>query len=276
MGCRCANTHEEEYEINKRNMTEENIYNNNNEKNEMNNSNNNFSNNDFNSDKNKTNFSPDVKEVENFNENEGTPPNPDMERENNEISKNQKYLNYPERIIEIINTIRQDPASYADVVIDSMKNIVEDNNKDDSTKNKIIYKKKVKVALTRGKPAFLEAAEHLKNTEPLPPLEFVPEICIPLPEDESEMKDTNFLKKKVIELKKEGINIDIFYKDLVKIPEVSALLMIVDDSGRNAGKKRMTLLDKDVKYIGVNSKFIGKTFIAYLSFVKSDTNEALS
>ena len=276
MGCRCANTHEEEYEINKRNMTEENIYNNNNEKNEMNNSNNHFSNNDFNSDKNKTNVSPNVKEVENFNENEGTPPNPDMERENNEISKNQKYLNYPERIIEIINTIRQDPASYADVVIDSMKNIVEDNNKDDSTKNKIIYKKKVKVALTRGKPAFLEAAEHLKNTEPLPPLEFVPEICIPLPEDETEMKDTNFLKKKVIELKKEGINIDIFYKDLVKIPEVSALLMIVDDSGRNAGKKRMTLLDKDVKYIGVNSKFIGKTFIAYLSFVKSDINEALS
>ena len=90
------------------------------------------------------------------------------------------------------------------------------------------------------------------------------------------MKDANFLKKKVIELRKEGINIDIFYKDLVKIPEVSALLMIVDDSGRNAGKKRQTLLDKDVKYIGVNSKFVGKTFIAYLSFVKSDNNEVLS
>ena len=275
MGCRCANSNEEEYEINKRNMAEENIYNNNNEKNELNNSNNHFSNNDYNSDKNKTNFSPIAKEAENFQENEAVP-YPDIERENNEISKNQKYLNYPERIIDIINTIRQDPVSYADVVIDSMKNIVEDNNKDDSTKNKIIYKKKVKVALTRGKPAFLEAAEHLRNTEPLPPLEFVPEICIPLPEDELDMKDTNFLKKKVIELRKEGINIDIFYKDLVKIPEVSALLMIVDDSGRNAGKKRQTLLDKDVKYIGVNSKFVGKTFIAYLSFVKSDNNEVLS
>ena len=275
MCCRCANSNEEEYEINKRNMAEENIYNNNNEKNELNNSNNHFSNNDYNSDKNKTNFSPIAKEAENFQENEAAP-NPDIERENNEISKNQKYLNYPERIIDIINTIRQDPVSYADVVIDSMKNIVEDNNKDDSTKNKIIYKKKVKVALTRGKPAFLEAAEHLRNTEPLPPLEFVPEICIPLPEDELDMKDTNFLKKKVIELRKEGINIDIFYKDLVKIPEVSALLIIVDDSGRNAGKKRQTLLDKDVKYIGVNSKFVGKTFIAYLSFVKSDNNEVLS
>ena len=198
---------------------------------------------------------------------------------NEEIDKaelNKKYADYPEKITELINNIREDPVGYADIVESAIENIIVEEDKEDPSLQRLIYKKKVKVALTRGKPAFLEAAEHLKNTEPLPPLEFVPEICIPLPEDESEMKDTNFLKKKVIELKKEGINIDIFYKDLVKIPEVSALLMIVDDSGRNAGKKRMTLLDKDVKYIGVNSKFIGKTFIAYLSFVKSDTNEALS
>ena len=275
MGCRCANSHEEEYEINKRGANKENIFNNK-EGNELNNSKNHFSNNDFNSDKNNnTNFSPNLNDGKYFHGNEESQ-NIDMDQEKQEILRNQKYLNYPERIIEIINNIRQDPVSYADVVLDSMKNIVEDNNKNDATKNKIIYKRKVKVALTRGKPAFLEAAEDLRNTEPLPPLEFVPEICIPLPEDEFDMKDNNFLKKKVIELKKEGINIDIFYKDLVKIPEVSALLMIVDDSGKNAGKKRMTLLDKNIKYIGVNSKFVGKTFIAYLSFVKGDNNDLSS
>jgi len=275
MGCRCANSHEEEYEINKREATKENIFKNK-EGNELNNSKNHFSNNDFNSDKNNnTNFSPNLNDNKYFHGNEESQ-NIDMDQEKQEILRNQKYLNYPERIIEIINNIRQDPVSYADVVLDSMKNIVEDNNKNDATKNKIIYKRKVKVALTRGKPAFLEAAEDLRNTEPLPPLEFVPEICIPLPEDEFDMKDNNFLKKKVIELKKEGINIDIFYKDLVKIPEVSALLMIVDDSGKNAGQKRMTLLDKNIKYIGVNSKFVGKTFIAYLSFVKADNNDLSS
>ena len=276
MGCRCANSHEEEYEINKREANKENMLNSNKEGNELNNSNNHFSNNDFNSEKNnRTNFSPNINEGRYIQGNEESP-NADMEQEKQEILKNQKYLNYPEKIIEIINTIRQDPVSYADVVIDSMKNIVEDNNKNDATKNKIIYKKKVKVALTRGKSAFLEAAEDLRNTEPLPPLEFVPEICIPLPEDELDMKDNNFLKKKVIELRKEGIHIDVFYKDLVKIPEVSALLMIVDDSGKNAGKKRMTLLDKNIKYIGVSSRFVGKTFIAYLSFVKGDNNEISS
>ena len=276
MGCRCANSHEEEYEINKREATKENMFNSNKEGNELNNNNNHLSNNDFNSEKNnRTNFSPNINEGRYIQGNEESR-NADMEQEKQEILKNQKYLNYPEKIIEIINTIRQDPVSYADVVIDSMKNIVEDNNKNDATKNKIIYKKKVKVALTRGKSAFLEAAEDLRNTEPLPPLEFVPEICIPLPEDELDMKDNNFLKKKVIELRKEGIHIDVFYKDLVKIPEVSALLMIVDDSGKNAGKKRMTLLDKNIKYIGVSSRFVGKTFIAYLSFVKGDNNEISS
>ena len=277
MGCRCANSHEEEYEINKRNMTENNNINNNNnennnlEKNDMNNSNNN----DINSEKNKNNFSPNSNNSQNknLNEHEEQKPNINMNINNQEISKNLKYLNYPEKLIEIINTIRQDPPAYANIVIDSMKNIVEDNNKDDLTKNKIIYKKKVKVALTTGKQAFLQAAQELKNTEPLPPLEFVHEICIPLPENENEMKDANFLKKQVLELKKEGIKIDVFYKDLVKIPEVSALLMIVDDSGKNAGRKRMTLLDKDIKYIGVNSKFVGKSFIAYLSFAKSNEND---
>ena len=275
MGCRCANSHEEEYEINKREATKENIFKNK-EGNELNNRKNHFSNNDFNNDKNNnTNFSPNLNDGKYFHGNEESQ-NIDMDQEKQEILRNQKYLNYPERIIEIINNIRQDPVSYADVVLDSVKNIVEDNNKNDATKNKIIYKRKVKVALTRGKPAFLEAAEDLRNTEPLPPLEFVPEICIPLPEDEFDMKDNNFLKKKVIELRKEGIHIDVFYKDLVKIPEVSALLMIVDDSGKNAGKKRMTLLDKNIKYIGVSSRFVGKTFIAYLSFVKGDNNEISS
>ena len=270
MGCRCANSNEAELEIYKREITGENL--NNNEGNDINNSNNHLSNNDINSDKNRNNFSPNLNKSENNNQESELSPNIEYLVQRRELSKNSKYLNYPEKIVEIINAIRQDPVSYADVILDSMRNIIEDNNKDDFKKNKIIYKKKVKVALTKGKPAFLEAAEQLRNLEPLPPLEFVPEICIPLPENETEMKDSNFLKNKVLELKNDGINIDIFYKDLVKIPEVSALLMIVDDSGKNSGKKRMTLLDKDIKYIGVNSAFIGKTFIAYLSFAKSNDN----
>ena len=67
---------------------------------------------------------------------------------------------------------------------------------------------------------------------------------------------------------REKNNIDVFFKDLIKIPEVSALLMIVDDSEKNPGKKRQAVLNKEFKYIGISSKFLGKHFIAYFAFSK--------
>ena len=103
--------------------------------------------------------------------------------------------------------------------------------------------------------------------EPLPPLELKNDICVPLPEEESEIKDSSYLREQV-KIIREKTNIDVFFKDLIKIPEVSALLMIVDDSEKNPGKKRQAVLNKDFKYIGINSKFIGKTFIAYFAFSK--------
>ena len=77
----------------------------------------------------------------------------------NEV-KNTKYADYPEKMLELINKIREDPASYADIVEDSIQNIIE-NQDDEEGKPKIIYKKKIKVALTRGEPAFTEVAEIL-------------------------------------------------------------------------------------------------------------------
>ena len=178
--------------------------------------------------------------------------------------KNAKYADYPEKMTELINKIRNDPVSYADVIEDSIQNI-HVSQEDDETKPKIIYKKKVKVALCRGEPAFREAAENLRSMEPLPPLEFKNDICVPLPDNEDEIKDSSYLKEQ-IKILRETTNIDVFFKDLIKLPEVSALLMIVDDAEKNPGRKRTAVLNKDFKYIGINSKFVGKTFIAYFTF----------
>ena len=265
MGCKCANSSEEEFEIDKKDLNKdsENIF----KKSDFSNTNDNKYMNNANNENNE-NKNDDLQE--NLNQNYINNSNNSNEYNQNdyEYDHNLKYLNYPERIVEIINNIRQEPNAYSYIIEDSIKNIIENNNKDDVTKNKIIYKKKVKVALTRGEPAFHEAAEELRNMDPLPPLEFLPALCIPLPESEEEIKDSSYLKNQVLELRKEGIGIDVFFKDLVKIPEVSALLMIVDDNGKNAGKKRNTLLNREFKYIGVNCKFVGKTFIAYLAFSK--------
>ena len=258
MGCKCPNSNYEEYEINNKELSK--LNENFNIKEINNNMNDNYEN--INQDNSNLKFN------NSNNSNDFEDNKKQNEYESQLENHNLKYLNYPEKLVEIINNIRQDPVSYSEIIEDSIKNIIENNNKDDITKNKIIYKKKVKVALTRGEIAFHEAAEELRKTDPLPPLEFSPQLCIPLPETEEDKKDSNFLKNQVLELKREGIKIDVFFKDLVKVPEVSALLMIVDDNGKNEGKKRNTLLNKDFKYIGVNCKFIGKSFIAYLAFSK--------
>ena len=88
-----------------------------------------------------------------------------------------------------------------------------------------------------------------------------------LPDDEEDIKNSYYLREQV-KLLREKSNIDVFFKDLIKIPEVSALLMVVDDSERNPGKKREAVLSREFKYIGISSKFIGKTFIAYFAFSK--------
>ena len=196
------------------------------------------------------------------------------ERQNNEIDinennqdKNLKYSDYPQKMLDLINQIRANPSSYADVIEDSIQNITEEQDRKDESKIRIIYKKKVKVALNRGEIAFKDAAEELRSMEPLPPLLLKNDICVPLPEEEAEIKDTSYLREQV-KLIREKTNIDVFFKDLIKIPEVSALLMIVDDSEKNPGKKRKAVLNPDFKYIGISSKFIGKTFIAYFAFSK--------
>ena len=213
----------------------------------------------------------------NQNENQEKPPSekPDNENDNdfneneinNNLEKNIKYSDYPQKMLDLINQIRANPVSYADVIEECMQNITEEQDKNDESKTRIIYKKKVKVALNRGEIAFKDAAEELRNMEPLPPLELKNDICVPLPEEEAEIRDSSYLREQV-KIIREKTNIDVFFKDLIKIPEVSALLMIVDDSEKNPGKKRQAVLNSEFKYIGISIKFIGKTFIAYFAFSK--------
>ena len=117
-------------------------------------------------------------------------------------------------MLNLINYIRANPVAFADTIEDSIQNIIEvQNNANDSPK--IIYKKKVKVALAKGEPAFTEAAEYLRTLKPLPPLELKNEICISIPENEEKIKDSTYLKEQ-IRILREKTNVDVFFKDLIK------------------------------------------------------------
>ena len=252
MGCKCANKSEEEQEIDKKGLEDGNL-----EKAE----------NDFNSNFKKSNL--DLLGLDdqiNPNDNEIIENN-NYDDNNDEFLLNEKYANYPYKIVELINNIREDPVGYADIVEQSIQNIVLEEDKEDPSIKHLIYKKKIKVALTTGEKAFQEAIDYLRTLSPLPPLEFSQEKCIPLPNTEEELNNPSFLKSQVKVLR-EQTRIDVFYKDLIKIPEISGLLMIVDDTNKNAGKKRRAFLSNELKYIGVSSKFIGRTFVAYFSFSK--------
>ena len=264
MGCKCANSNEDENEIQKNALEDGNA---------ENDSKNNFNQNeDLLGLNNQENLYQEQIQNNEANQNEPNNENENYDRFQNENNKNDydpnsKYADYPEKIVELINNIREDPIGYADIIEESIKNIIEEEDKKDPTNIRLIYKKKVKVALNRGESAFREAAEMLRSLNPLPPLEFSHEKCIPLPDTEEELKDPIFLREQVKQIRTQT-QIDVFFKDLIKIPEVSGLLMIVDDTNKNAGKKRLALLNKDLKYVGVTSKFIGKTFIAYFAFSK--------
>ena len=110
--------------------------------------------------------------------------------------------------------------------------------------------------------------ETLNKLDPVEPLQFNKDILIDLPNSMQEFKDPNYINQKAKEKMEQLKSKIFFFKDYIKDPETSVLLMIVDDYGKNAGKKRLCLLTPDFKYIGINCKFIENNFIAIYSFSK--------
>ena len=63
----------------------------------------------------------------------------------------------------------------------------------------------------------------------------------------------------------EGIKIKSFWRDIIKDPEISFLMMIVDDIGEKSGMRRKDLLDTNMKYIGISSVEINESFVCYIT-----------
>lgn len=181
---------------------------------------------------------------------------------------------YSYRAISLINRIRNKPKEYIRIIKDNLKYIkteyIKEVNKEsyiEELKERTIFKKKVKVILNKGEKAFKNAIEILRGTNSMEKLEENRKILIPMPNSEEELKSKNFLKDKVDEIR-HNYCINVYFKDHIKNPEVAILLMIVDDNPQSVGKKRSAILNPELKYIAVNSKFIGKKFMAYYSFSK--------
>ena len=171
---------------------------------------------------------------------------------------------YSQKMLELFNEIRQRPNDYANYIEDSMDYIVETQNKNTTETNKV-FKKHLKIKLNSGEPAFRNASKILKNIEPLPELKLKPELCVPLPSSAYDINDKNYLKNQIINIRRNR-RVDAYFKENINIPELSALMLMVDDIGDNSGKRREIILRRDIQYVGISSGNIGGVFVAYFAF----------
>ncbi len=174
--------------------------------------------------------------------------------------ENEQYDQFSIRALDLINSIRKDPPSYSSKIIDNIQYIMVENDKK-------IFKKKVKVLLNRGEDAFREAANELSQLAPMGELVMKPEIMIPLPETEEQLNN-NLILRNNVNIIRNSYNINVYFKNLIKNPEIAVLLLIIDDCANNPGKKRKAILNPEFRKVAINSKFIGSKFISHFAFSK--------
>ena len=161
-------------------------------------------------------------------------------------------------MFEKINSLRQNPSSFIDIIEKAKSNIQLDKS------GIKIYKTSVKVALNNGETAFDNAIELLKKTKPMQKLKFNPDYIIDIPSNEVDVKSKQYLTDQVKLKLDAGVDVKSFWKDIVSDPESCFILTIVDDSGKNPGSKRDDILNKDLKYIGISTVKIGRSFACYM------------
>ena len=167
--------------------------------------------------------------------------------------------NFSKALFSQINKIRSNPQSYINFIENSKKNIMTDK------KGRLIYNGTIKIALTRGEQAFDEAIDFLKKSKSMEQLVFNPYLTVEMPKTANEIKYKNDLRYKVEKMINKGIIIKSFWRDVIRDPEISFLMMMVDDTGEMSGMRRKDLLYPNMKYIGINAVEITGSFVCYIT-----------
>ena len=167
--------------------------------------------------------------------------------------------NYPQDVFKLINEIRNDPKSFIKDVEKSITLIKKVNDK-------FIYHGNLKIILNTGEKIFREAISFLEKISPMSSLVFNNDIGIELPNEEEYKNELNHFKKQILNKKKQ-LKIERYFRDAIKDPYIGVLMMVVDDTCKNQGEKRITILDPNLKNISIKCGNYGK-FLAYFTFSK--------
>ena len=184
---------------------------------------------------------------------------------NNNIKKNNNnnYLelgilnDFCQYLFDKINEIRTNPKNFINVINESKKNIIK-------SEDKFYYKQNnVKIVLKYGQKSFDDAIEYLQNLESMNKLQFDNDLLIPLPKNQEDLKDKNYLKNNVYNKIRTGIRIKCFWRSDINIKEVCLLMMILDENNEKK-EKRNSIFNKNMKKIGINSVEIENLFCCYI------------
>ena len=165
-------------------------------------------------------------------------------------------------IFDYINKLRTDPSDIANLIENSKKYIITEQNET------IFKKNNIKISLNKGTSAFEEAINILKTTDPMNKILFNKNITIELPKTEEEIENLEFLQKKVDEIEKNGNIILSYWREKISDPEIAFIIMTVDDNPIETGLKRKDLLNSNMKYVGISSIKINKRFACYITLSK--------
>ena len=163
-----------------------------------------------------------------------------------EIISTYPITSYVKKVFYLINKIRTNPSEFIKVIEQAEKFIKEINGK------KIFEDNGIKVALNEGITMFNDCKKYLSEIQPMEELNFCDEIILECPNEENKILEKNIFKEKILE-KKDKCGIRAYFRDSIYIPEISVLLMIVDDSVKNPRKKRECLLNPNFKFIGISA-----------------------
>ena len=166
--------------------------------------------------------------------------------ESKEITSIYPLTDYVKKVFFLINKIRASPSEFVKAIEQAEKCIKEIDGR------KVFDGNGIKVSLNEGKTMFKDCEEYLKTLSPMEELNFCDDIVLESPTEEKKIKDINIFKEKVLE-KKDKFGISAYFKDSIRIPEISVLLMLVDDAIKNPRKKREALLNPKFKYIGISA-----------------------
>jgi hypothetical protein len=157
-----------------------------------------------------------------------------------------------------INECRQNPASYAAKVESMIQFITPTTENKEKSGGTFAKEGMPKVALTRGEPAFREFAAKLREMTPLSPLEAREDLKVPISEDPKNWTEKTLISEAVNNQKQKikdtsSYQTFNFHFDVgSSLPDVSFVLQLVDDTPFKGSRQR-NILNKDFKYIGINT-----------------------